>query len=90
MPISIISLRDFFSETIKSKADLVNSTNIPILGLIGHSDKATNLVIPSSSKSIIAESFRALRTNIQYLATNKDKKIITVTSSIGGVPASNF
>ena len=84
LPIAFISLRDFFSDTIKSKSDLLNSTNIPILGLIGHSDNATSLVVSNASKSIIAESFRALRTNIQYLAADKVKKVITVTSSIGG------
>ena len=84
LPITFISLRDFFSDTIKSKTDLINSTNIPILGLIGHSDNALSLVVPNSSKSIISESFRSLRTNIQYLAANKEKKVITVTSSVGG------
>ena len=84
VPLIFISLRDFFSDTISNKADLKNCTNIPILGLIGHSDKATSLVVPTASKSIIAESFRSLRTNIQYLAAEKEKKIITVTSSVGG------
>jgi tyrosine-protein kinase Etk/Wzc len=84
LPITIISLRDFFSDTIKSKSDLQNATNIPILGLIGHSDNPRSLVVQNSSKSIIAESFRSLRTNIQYLAADKEKKVITVTSSIGG------
>jgi len=84
LPISFISLRDFFSDTIKSKSDLLNSTNLPILGLVGHSDNAKSLVVSNSSKSIIAESFRALRTNIQYLAADKEKKVITVTSSVGG------
>jgi tyrosine-protein kinase Etk/Wzc len=84
LPITFISLRDFFSDTIKSKSDLLNSTNIPILGLVGHSDNATSLVVSNVSKSIIAESFRALRTNIQYLAADKAKKVITVTSSVGG------
>ena len=74
LPITSISLRDFFSDTIKSKSDLLNSTNIPILGLVGHSDNATSLVVSNTSKSIIAESFRALRTNIQYLAADKEKK----------------
>jgi len=84
IPIAFISLRDFFSETISSKSDLQNATRIPILGLIGHSDKATSLVVDIASKSIITESFRSLRTNIQYLAADKDKKVITLTSSIGG------
>ena len=80
IPIAFISLRYFFSDTIYSKADLQNATLIPILGLIGHSDNATSLVVTNTPKSIIAESFRALRTNIQYLAANKEKKIITITS----------
>ncbi|MAR21749.1 MAG: gliding motility protein, partial [Flavobacteriales bacterium] len=44
----------------------------------------TSLVVPNSTKSIITESFRSLRTNIQYIAADKTKKIISVTSSIGG------
>ena len=84
IPIAFISLRDFFSDTIYSKADLQNATRIPILGLVGHSDKANSMVVASATKSIIAESFRALRTNIQYLAAGKEKKVITITSSVGG------
>ena len=38
----------------------------------------------NSPKSAIAEAFRAIRTNIQYLDSEKDKKIICVTSSISG------
>jgi tyrosine-protein kinase Etk/Wzc len=84
IPIAFISIRDFFSDTISSKSDLQNATRIPILGLIGHSDKATSMVVATASKSIISESFRSLRTNIQYLAAAKKRKIITITSSIGG------
>lgn len=83
-PIAYISIKEFFSDTISSKLDLENCTNIPNLGLIGHSEKEKSLVVALSSKSIITESFRTLRTNIQYLAAHKTNKIITVTSSIGG------
>ncbi len=84
VPISIISIRRFFNDTINKKSDIKKSSNVPIIGLIGHSDKSTSLVVPNSTKSIITESFRSLRTNIQYIAANKTKKIISVTSSIGG------
>ena len=83
-PIAYISIKEFFSDTISSKSDLQDCTNIPILGLIGHSEKEKSLVVAIASKSIIAESFRTLRTNIQYLSAHKDNKIITVTSTIGG------
>jgi len=84
IPMSVIFLRDFFNDTIRSKSDLTNSTRIPILGLIGHSDKPTNLVVLNSPKSVMSESFRAIRTNIQYLAIEKEKKVIAVSSSVGG------
>ncbi len=82
-PICIMSLRSFFSDTIYTPSDIRKATNIPILGLIGHSEKAKNMVI-TATKSVIAESFRALRTNLQYLSANKKRKIITITSSVGG------
>ena len=84
VPISIISIKRFFSDTINTKSDIKNNSSVPIIGLIGHSDKSTSLVVPNSTKSIITESFRSLRTNIQYIAADKTKKIISVTSSIGG------
>ncbi len=83
IPISLMSLRSFFSDTIYSPSDIKRTTKIPILGLIGHSEKAKNIAV-TATKSIIAESFRALRTNIQYLSASKKKKIITITSSVGG------
>ena len=84
VPISIISIKRFFNDTINTKSDIKNNSSVPIIGLIGHSDKSTSLVVPNSTKSIITESFRSLRTNIQYIAADKAKKIISVTSSIGG------
>jgi len=84
VPISIISIKRFFSDTINTKSDIKNNSQVPIIGLVGHSDKSISLVVPNSTKSIITESFRSLRTNIQYIAADKTKKIIAVTSSVGG------
>ncbi|MDC0202013.1 polysaccharide biosynthesis tyrosine autokinase [Flavobacteriales bacterium] len=83
IPVIIISLRDYLNETILSKSDLTKITNIPIIGVIGNSDRSNNLVVLDNPKSVISESFRALRTNIQYLASDKKSKVITLTSSVG-------
>ena len=83
IPVLTISIRDFFNENINSKSDLDKLTNIPVLGVIGNSEKGGNLIVSESPKSIISESFRSLRTNIQYLASEKSSKLITVTSSVG-------
>ncbi|MDG1718868.1 MAG: polysaccharide biosynthesis tyrosine autokinase [Flavobacteriales bacterium] len=83
IPVIIISLRDFLNETILSKSDLTKITNIPIIGVIGNSDKSNNLVVLDNPKSVISESFRSLRTNIQYLSSEIENKVITITSSVG-------
>ena len=83
IPVIIVSLRDFLNETIVSKADLNKITNIPIIAVIGNSEQANSLSVLDNPKSIIAESFRSLRTSIQYLASEKKNKIITITSSVG-------
>jgi len=83
LPIIIISLRNFLNETILSKSDLSKITNIPIIGVIGNSDTANNLMVLDNPKSLISESFRSLRTNIQYLASDTKNKVITITSSVG-------
>ena len=83
IPIIVILLRDFFNESIRSKADLTKITKIPILGVIGHSEKSNTLVVSNNPKSVLSESFRSLRTNIQYLASDKKSKVISMTSSVG-------
>ena len=84
IPIVSITIRDFFNDKIISKSDIEKITKYPIIGNILHSDKGSNLVMINSPKSAIAEAFRAIRTNIQYLDSEKNKKIICVTSSISG------
>ena len=83
VPVIVVSLRDFLNETILSKSDLTKITNIPIIGVIGNSDKANNLVVLNNPKSVISESFRSLRTNIQYLSSEIENKVVTITSSVG-------
>jgi len=83
IPVIFISIKDYFNETIREKSDLTKITKIPVLGVIGNSDKGNNLVVSENPKSIITESFRSLRTNIQYLAADKKQKVITITSSVG-------
>ena len=83
IPVSIISLIEFLNEKIRSKSDITKITNIPILGVVGHSETLNHLSVLNNPKSIIAESFRSIRTNIQYLSTEKTCKVITITSSVG-------
>ena len=83
IPVLFISLKDYFNEKIRSKSDLTRITKIPIIGVIGNSDRPNNLPVLDAPKSVISEAFRSLRTNIQYLSSEKTNKVVTLTSSIG-------
>ena len=59
-------------------------TDIPILGIVGHSQIKSNLIVLDKPKSGISESFRSIRINLSYIAPDKEKKVIAITSSISG------
>jgi len=84
LPTICISLYFLFNNKIIDKKDIDQITSIPLIGKIMHNDSGYNLVNINSPKSSIAESFRAIRTNIQYLASDKKEKVICITSSVGG------
>jgi len=84
VPIAIIALREFLQDKVSGRADLEKHTNVPILGEIGHSESEQSLVVKTNSRSVIAEQFRIIRTNLQYIIAKKEKLVIMVTSSSSG------
>lgn len=83
-PLSIFILMEFFNNKIQSKEDIESISTIPVIGTIGHKTSDTNLAVADKPRSYLAESFRALRSNLNYFTEGKDKKVILVTSSISG------
>ncbi|HBF88742.1 MAG TPA: hypothetical protein DDX39_08885 [Bacteroidales bacterium] len=84
IPFLIIILKDYFNNKISDIKDIENNTKVPILGTVGHNNKTSELIVKDKPKSSISESFRALRTNLQYLLREKDSYIITITSAVSG------
>ena len=83
-PLVLITLYFFLNNKILDKKDIEQITKTPLIGKVFHNDSGFNLVTSMNPKSGIAESFRSIRTNIQYIASEKKEKIICVTSSVGG------
>ncbi|HAT65452.1 MAG TPA: sugar transporter, partial [Flavobacteriaceae bacterium] len=62
-------------------------TKIPILGVIGKSRVESNLAVIEKPKSAISESFRAIRSSLQYIYKKQGlqgAKTVLVTSSVSG------
>ena len=75
---------DFFNNKIIDKKDIENLTKVPVLGGIGHNNTENDTPVFSNPKSSIAESFRSLRTNIQYVLPEEDTKVVLISSTISG------
>ncbi len=61
------------------------STRTPVLGTIpfsSHSSKS--LYVKDHPKSMVSESIRTLRTNLDFFTSGQSKKIITISSTISG------
>ncbi|MBL0342044.1 MAG: hypothetical protein IPP71_14615 [Bacteroidetes bacterium] len=42
----------------------------------------SQLLVDKNPKSIIAEAFRSIRTNLQFISSDENAKVIAVTSTI--------
>ncbi|GHB23686.1 GumC family protein [Mongoliitalea lutea] len=84
IPFGFLVIRDVFDDRIKDQRGLKKHFMIPQLGIIGYSKKDTNMVVLEHPKSAVSESFRSLRSAINYLASDKESKKILVTSSVSG------
>ena len=84
VPAAIVLMQDKVNRRVQSKEDLARLTNIPLLGVIPHGTPADKQTMLHDPRSPIAEAFRTVRVNMQYLAAGLDKRIIGVTSSVPG------
>ena len=86
-PLFFIIVKESLNNKINSIEDIEKRYQIPILGVIGRNLGKNNLVVFERPKSTLAESFRALRSNIQFLfksTKSKKSKTLVLTSSVSG------
>jgi capsular exopolysaccharide synthesis family protein len=84
IPTTWITINSLLRTTINNRDDITSITDIPVIGVIGHSDDASNLVVSKRPKSAMAEAFRTVRTNLKFFGQNEKGKTILITSSVGG------
>ncbi len=82
LPIGIIYLNRFFNDHIENRDEVEQKCNAPVLGEISYvkSKSESPIVVHRGSRSIIAEQFRVIRTNISFAKAGHSPKVILVTS----------
>lgn len=85
LPFGFILTKKALNNKIESQDNIERLTEYPVLGKILHNYKKTNNVVFEFPLSTIAESYRTLRTNIDFfIKGGGHNKVIMVTSSIQG------
>jgi capsular exopolysaccharide synthesis family protein len=84
VPFGFLILKATLNNKIESQENLEHLTDIPVLGKIMHNHRKINNIMFEHPKSSIAESYRALRTNLEYHFKGIQRKVILVTSSTEG------
>ncbi|BCW20200.1 hypothetical protein NtRootA9_29080 [Arthrobacter sp. NtRootA9] len=84
--IGIIALRSILDTRIRGEIDLRRMTDAPLLGGISFDADAAKkpLLTQAAAQSPRAESFRQLRTNLQFAHVSHKSKTVLVTSSLPG------
>lgn len=84
IPFIILILLDFFNDRIIDLKEISRKTKVPVIGTLGHNRYSTEMVVLEKPKSTLTESFRGLRTNLQYLLREPGKNVIAVSSTVVG------
>ena len=89
LPFSVIYGKDLLDNKIHNKIGLEQLVpNVPVLAELPKLSKKDNMLILKDDRSVMAESLRILRTNLDYLIKAKtgegNKNVVFITSSVSG------
>lgn len=84
--VGVAVLRTVLDTQVRGEADIRPFTSAPVLGGIAYEEDAAKkpLLTQAQPQSPRAESFRQLRTNIQFAHVSHESKALLVTSSLPG------
>jgi len=77
-------LRERMDTRIRTQDDIRAVTEAAIIGSISYDESAVDLplIVQESPRSARSEAFRRLRTNLQFLALDRERRAIVITSAI--------
>lgn len=87
IPLIIVFLIFFINSAVQNTDDISSNTNIPLIGVIGVKHTDSNLAVFDKPKSALSESFRAIRSSLQFLYKKQKvsgSKTLMLTSSVSG------
>ena len=88
IPVAVIYLMEILRYKIEGRNDLEKLTTVPILGdvSVDHNLKKgqRGIAVRENENNTMTETFRSIRTNLQFLLNGPEKKVIQFTSTTSG------
>ena len=88
IPVAVIYAMELLRYKIEGRNDLEKLTKVPVLGdvAIAHNLKKgqRGIVVRENDNDMMAETFRSIRTNLQFVLDSPEKKVIQFTSTTSG------
>lgn len=85
IPIGILYVLNLFRYKISGRPDVEKLTNISILGGVPIAEELEKgeraVVVREDSNDLMAETFRAIRTNLNFVLTDPNSKVVLFTST---------
>ena len=87
VPLLFVFAIFFINNSVQNVEDISKMTKIPLIGVVGVNKESTDLAVFEKPKSALSESFRAIRSSLQFLYKQQNvdgAKTLMITSSISG------
>uniref|UniRef100_F4CA93 non-specific protein-tyrosine kinase n=1 Tax=Sphingobacterium sp. (strain 21) TaxID=743722 RepID=F4CA93_SPHS2 len=84
IPTGKVFLEDSLNTKVRGRKDIEERTSAPVIGELSHNTSGADLLQFDSSRAILAEQFRGLRTNIQFLLAGEENKVVLLSSGMPG------
>ncbi len=78
-------LKNFFNTTVSDRKDVEKLTRYPIVGQVAQTNSKDPLLVINNPKSPISESFRSIRTNVEFITQSKMPCTVLVTGDMQSV-----
>ncbi|HVF80474.1 MAG TPA: polysaccharide biosynthesis tyrosine autokinase, partial [Flavisolibacter sp.] len=84
IPGVFVFLKEMLNRRVQLKSEIEQKTTAPVVAEIAQVTSDSPIVIRDGKRTIVAEQFRSLRTNLTFMGLNEKTNTILVTSSMSG------